>query len=70
MSLANCSAIAIGLFGIYCGLKNKRGFNDVDAPLSKAERSRPNRSATRFDRGLLISVGLLMVLLGVMGRFS
>jgi hypothetical protein len=70
MNIPNGFAIAVGVYGIYCGVKNKRGYNDVDAPLTEKERNEPNRPATRLDRMLLIGLGLLMIALGSMGKFS
>jgi hypothetical protein len=69
-NLANIIGIAIGISIIYCGFKNRSGYNDADAPLTQKQLEQPNRPVTRLDRTILIAIGSAMIMLGLMGEFT
>jgi len=41
-NIPNIIGIAIGVFSIYLGFKNRSGYNDVDAPLTQKQRDERN----------------------------
>ena len=69
MNLPNSLGIVIGIYAVYCGVMNKKGYNDVGAPLTEKERGEPNKPTTLLDRVLVIGFGVLMVALGNLGKF-
>jgi len=71
MSLANGLGIFFGLVLAIHGLFGKgSGYNDVEAPLREEERNNPFKPFTQWGRVSFIGFGILLVVLGIMGRFN
>jgi hypothetical protein len=59
--------IALVVYGL-CG--SGVGYNDVERPLREDEGNAPPKPFTRWGRIVFVGFGLLLVALGIMGKFN
>jgi hypothetical protein len=62
--IGGTSLIIYGLFG------KGAGYNDVERPLREEERTAPSKPFTRWGRVSFIGFGLVLMVLGFMGKFN
>jgi len=62
--IGGTSLVVYGLFG------SGVGYNDVERPLREGEQNAPPKPFTRWGRVSFIGFGLLLVALGIMGKFN
>ena len=71
MTLPNALGTVFGLVLTVYGLFGTGdGYNDVERPLRDEERNAPPKPFTRRGRFWFTGFGLLLVILGLMGKFN
>ena len=71
MTIPNALGMLGGIALVVYGLRGSGvGYNDVEMPLREEERNAPLKPFTRWGRISFVGFGLLMVALGIMGKFN
>ncbi len=71
MGIGNVLGILFGVVLVIYGLvSNGKFYNEVEAPLRDEERLAPPKPFTKRGRVMYVGFGLLLIALGITGRFN